>query len=87
MPTVAAGAAIFETFIFFGCKFESAISRRKRNVTKGSALKDKPPSDDEEQEEEEKQGEETIPKQGKAASFWQIRRQNWRHKMQFPPLH
>ena len=44
------------------------MSRRKRNVPKGGALKDKPPSDDEEQEEEEEQGEETIPKQGKASS-------------------
>ena len=44
------------------------MSRRKRNVPKGGARKDKPPSDDEEQEEEEEQGEETIPKHGKASS-------------------
>ena len=35
--------------------------------TKGGTLKDKHPSDDEEEEQGE-QGEETIPKQGKAAS-------------------
>ena len=37
-------------------------------MTKGGARKDKPPSDYEEEEEGE-QGEETIPKQGKASSF------------------
>ena len=68
MPTVAAGGGhILNIDFFFGCKFESAMSRKRRNVTKGGARKDKPPSDDEEQEEEE-HGEETIPKQGKASS-------------------
>ena len=37
-------------------------------MTKGGARKDKPPSDYEEEEEEGEQGEETIPKQGKASS-------------------
>ena len=44
------------------------MSRRRRNATKGGARKDKPPSDYEEEEEEGEQGEETIPKQGKASS-------------------
>ena len=46
----------------------TVMSRRRRNATKGGARKDKPPSDYEEEEEEGEQGEETIPKQGKAAS-------------------
>ena len=44
------------------------MSRRRRNATKGGARKDKPPSDYEEEEEEGEQGEQTIPKQGKASS-------------------
>ena len=41
------------------------MSRKRRD--KGRRVKDKHPSDDEEEEQGE-QGEETIPKQGKAAS-------------------
>ena len=43
------------------------MSRRQHNATKGCAWKDKPRSDDDEEEQGE-QGEETIPKQGKASS-------------------
>ena len=61
MPTVAAGGDHILNIDFFCCKFV------KKATGQRAARKDKYPFDNEEEEEGE-QGEETIPKQGKAAS-------------------
>ena len=63
MPTVAAGGGQFLNIVFLLQICQGLGS----DGTKGCARKDKHPSDNEEEEEGE-QGEETIPKQGKAAS-------------------
>ena len=62
MPTVAAGGGDILNIDFFCCKFVKEATGLR------AARKDKYPSDNEEEEEEGDQGEETIPKQGKAAS-------------------
>ena len=62
MPTVAAGGGHILNIDFLLLQICQGS-----DGTKGGARKDKHPSDDEEEEEGE-QGEETIPKQGKAAS-------------------
>ena len=63
MPTVAAGGGHILNIDLFCCKFVKEATGQR------AARKDKYPSDNkEEEEEEEEQGEETIPKQGKAAS-------------------
>ena len=66
MPTVAAGGGHILNIDFFCCKFVKEATGQR------AAHKDKYPSDNEEEEgeeeEEEEEGEETIPKQGKAAS-------------------
>ena len=59
MPTVAAGGGHILNIDLFICQGSDG--------TKGGARKDRHPSDDEEEVEGE-QGEETIPKQGKAVS-------------------
>ena len=61
MPTVAAGGGQFLNIVFLLQICQGS------DGTKGGARKDKHPSDNEEEEQGE-QGEETIPKQGKAAS-------------------
>ena len=61
MPTVAAGGCHILNIDFCFAN----LSRKRQD--KGRRVQDKHPSDDEEEEEGE-QGEETIPKQGKAAS-------------------
>ena len=83
MPTVAAGGGHILNIDFFLLQICQGSYG-----TKGGARKDKHPSDNEEEDEGE-QGEETIPKQGKLRlllKLWQIRRPNWRCKVQFPPL-
>ena len=63
MPTVAAGGGHILNIDFCCCKFVKEATGQR------AAHKDKYPSDNGEEEEEEgEQGEETIPKQGKAAS-------------------
>ena len=62
MPTVAAGCGHILNIDFFLLQICQGSDR-----TKGGARKDKHPSDDDDEEEGE-QGEETIPKQGKASS-------------------
>ena len=65
MPTVAAGGGHILNIDFCCCKFVKEATGQR------AARKDKitnNPSDNEEENEEGEQGEETIPKQGKAAS-------------------
>ena len=62
MPTVAAGGCHILNIDFFLLQICQGS-----DGTKGNARKNKHPSDNEEEEEKE-QGEETIAKQGKAAS-------------------
>ena len=62
MPTVAAGSGHILNIDFLLLQICQGS-----DGTKGGACKDKHPSDDEEEEQGE-QGEETMPKQGKAAS-------------------
>ena len=62
MPTVAAGRGHILNIDFFCCKFVKEATGQR------AARKDKYPSDNEEEEGGGEQGEETIPKQRKAAS-------------------
>ena len=83
MPTVAAGGGHILNIDFLLLQICQGS-----DGTKGCARKYIRPSDNEEEEEGE-QGEETIPKQGKAASVAEAladTRPNWRCKVQFPPL-
>ena len=66
MPTVAAGCGHISNIDLFLMQICPGS-----DGTKGGARKDKHPSEsssDDEEEEEGEQGEETIPKQGKASS-------------------
>ena len=82
MPTVAAGGGHILNIDFFSCKFvkEATGQRAARKDNTLLTMKKK------EVENKEKKLFLNKEKLRLLLKLWQIRRQNWRHKVQSPPL-